>query len=85
MEQVNRQFRAFETSVEAQKLLPNSNAEFNEFIRSQTIVPTVPICERTVDLDPIKSVTALVHNYSGTPGEYVAISDSLLSKNSITN
>ena len=68
MEQQQRKYRAFESSLEAQAFVPGFNAEFNDYIRSQTVIPVTKI-GRNVALDPFKAVTALVHQYDGTPGK----------------
>ena len=67
MENSQKRFRAFENSVDAQVLVPGVNTEFNDFIRSQTVVPVNKI-GRNVSLDPFRAVEMLIHNYEGTPG-----------------
>lgn len=69
MENSQKRYRAFESSVEAQILVPGVNAEFNDFILSQTVVPVEKI-GRNVALDPFKEVEMLLHTYDGTPGKY---------------
>ena len=72
MEQKQKRFRAFENSVDAQVLVPGINAEFNDFIRSQTVVPVEKIGVH-VTLDPFKTVEMLLHQYEGTPGNICRI------------
>ena len=69
MENSQKRYRAFENSVEAQVLVPGVNAEFNDFILSQTVVPVKKI-GRCVSLDPFRMVEMLLHSYDGTPGLY---------------
>lgn len=69
MEKSQKRFRAFENSIDAQVLVPGINAEFNDFIRSQTVVPVEKIGMHT-NLDPFKTVEMLIHQYEGTPGIY---------------
>ena len=71
MEQKQKRFRAFENSVDAQVLVPGINAEFNDFIRSQTVVPVEKIGVH-VTLDPFKTVEMLLHQYEGTPGNILS-------------
>ena len=68
METNQKRYRAFENSVEAQVLVPGVNAEFNDFILSQTVVPVSKI-GRNVALDPFKAVEMLLHSYDGTTGK----------------
>lgn len=72
MESNQKRYRAFESSVEAQVLVPGVNSEFNDFILSQTVVPVEKI-GRNVAIDPFKAVTMLLHSYEGTPGSYVGL------------
>ena len=67
MENQQKRFRAFENSVDAQVLVPGVNAEFNDFIRTLTVVPVEKLGMH-VTMDPFKTVEMLLHQYDGTPG-----------------
>ena len=68
MENQQKRFRAFENSVDAQVLVPGVNAEFNDFIRTLTVVPVEKLGMH-VTMDPFKTVEMLLHQYDGTPGK----------------
>ena len=68
MENVQRRYRAFENSVEAQVLVPGANPEFNDYILSQTVIPVSKIGPN-VARDPLKVVDMLLHSYDATPGK----------------
>ena len=70
MDQSQKRFRAFETSLEAAAFVPGSNHEFNEYIVSKTVVPIAKI-GRNVAVDPFRVVTTLIHSYTGTPGQSI--------------
>ena len=67
MDNVQKRYRAFENSVEAQVLVPGANPEFNDYIISQKVIPTKKIGPN-VARDPFKVVDMLLHSYDGTPG-----------------
>ena len=69
MDQNQRQFRAFEGAIDSQAFVPGINVEFNEYIKSQTVVPTTRI-HHNMARDALSFVTTLVHHYTGTPGNF---------------
>ena len=70
MDQGQRQFRAFENAIDSQAFVPGINVEFNEYIKSQTVVPAKRI-HHNLTHDALSFVNTLIHQYTGTPGNIV--------------
>ena len=70
METAQKRYRAFENSVDAQVLVPGINADFNDYILSQTVIPVNKIGPN-VAIDPYRMVEMLLHSYDATPGNYI--------------